>query len=323
MEKQIELIVSSEDNKERIDKFLNNNLEDISRSRIQKLIEEGNVTLNGNICSNVHEKLKENDCLIVEIPEPVDVDIKPENIPLDIIYEDDDIIIVNKEKGMVVHPSAGHYSGTLVNALMYHFAGNLSGINGELRPGIVHRIDMDTSGILVICKNDKAHNYIADLLSEHNINRIYYCIVHGLLKEEVTVDAPIGRAKNDRKKQAIDKVNGKRAVTHFKPLAILNNKYTLVECKLETGRTHQIRVHMASIHHPLVGDKLYNTLKSDVKYDGQALHAAVLGFTHPSTGKYIEFRSKLPNDFTGLCIKFGGEDAVEKLNEYLSINVIK
>ena len=231
------------------------------------------------------------------IPDPQEPDIRPENIPLDIVYEDDDIILVNKPKGMVVHPSAGHYTGTLVNALMYHCSNNLSGINGVMRPGIVHRIDKDTTGIIVACKNDAAHISLSEQLKEHNITRYYYAICHNCFKEkEGTVDAPIGRHPVERKKMAINYKNGKKAVTHYEVLENFRN-FAYIKCKLETGRTHQIRVHMASISHPLLGDNVYCNAKCPFELEGQTLHAGVLGFIHPRTGKYMEFSAPLPEYF--------------------------
>ena len=223
--------------------------------------------------------------------------IQPENIPLDILYEDEDLLVVNKPKGMVVHPSAGHYTGTLVNAVMYHCKNSLSGINGEIRPGIVHRIDMDTTGSLIVCKNDESHLAIAEQIKIHSINRIYRGIVCGVVKEEEgTIHAPIGRHPIDRKKMAINEKNGKDAITHYKVLERFE-KYTYMEFKLETGRTHQIRVHMASIGHPLLGDPLYSNGKSSYKLQGQTLHAMTIGFIHPKTGKYIEISAPLPEYF--------------------------
>ena len=239
------------------------------------------------------------------LPEPEELNVDPENIPLDILYEDDDLLVVNKPKGMVVHPAAGHSSGTLVNAVLYHCRGNLSGINGVLRPGIVHRIDMDTTGALVICKSDFAHQSLAEQLSVHSITRKYRAIVHGNLKEdEGTVRGAIGRHPTDRKKMAINERNGKPAVTHYRVLERLGN-YTYIECQLETGRTHQIRVHMASIGHPLLGDAVYGPKKCPVKnLQGQTLHAMVLGFIHPRTGAYMEFEAPLPEYFSNLLLQF-------------------
>ena len=234
-----------------------------------------------------------------------ELNVEPENIPLDILYEDDDLLVVNKPKGMVVHPAAGHSSGTLVNAVLYHCRGNLSGINGVLRPGIVHRIDMDTTGALVICKSDFAHQSLAEQLSVHSITRKYRAIVHGNLKEdEGTVRGAIGRHPTDRKKMAINERNGKPAVTHYRVLERFGN-YTYIECQLETGRTHQIRVHMASIGHPLLGDAVYGPKKCPVKnLQGQTLHAMVLGFIHPRTGAYMEFEAPLPEYFSNLLLQF-------------------
>ena len=239
------------------------------------------------------------------LPEPEELNVEPENIPLDILYEDDDLLVVNKPKGMVVHPAAGHSSGTLVNAVLYHCRGNLSGINGVLRPGIVHRIDMDTTGALVICKSDFAHQSLAEQLSVHSITRKYRAIVHGNLKEdEGTVRGAIGRHPTDRKKMAINERNGKPAVTHYRVLEHFGN-YTYIECQLETGRTHQIRVHMASIGHPLLGDAVYGPKKCPVKnLQGQTLHAMVLGFIHPRTGAYMEFEAPLPEYFSNLLLQF-------------------
>ena len=287
---------------ERIDKFLSDMLSSYSRSHIQKLISENLVLVNNkNIKSNY--KLSKGDILTVYIPFPTEYEILPENIPLDIVYEDDDVILINKPKGMVVHPAAGHYSGTLVNALMYHCKDNLSGINGVLRPGIVHRIDMDTTGIIVACKNDAAHNSLSEQLKVHSITRYYYAICHNAFKEESgTVNAPLGRHPQDRKKMAINHKNGKEAITHYEVIQNFS-KYAFIRCKLETGRTHQIRVHMASIGHPLLGDNVYCSAKAPFKLQGQTLHAGVLGFVHPTTGKYMEFEAKLPDYFKELLKK--------------------
>ena len=236
-------------------------------------------------------------------PELQEPNIVPENLPIDILYEDEDILIVNKPKGMVVHPSAGHYSGTLVNALMYHCKDQLSGINGIMRPGIVHRIDMDTTGSLLVCKNDFAHQDLAEQLKEHSIRRIYHAIVYGVIKEdEETIDAPIGRHPIDRKKMSVNYKNGKHAVTHYKVIQRFKN-YTYIECQLETGRTHQIRVHMTHIHHPLVGDAVYGPAKCPFKLQGQTLHAKTLGIVHPRTKEYIEVDAPLPDYFVSLLNK--------------------
>ena len=287
---------------ERVDKYLTAQLSGMTRSHIQKLIKEQHVQMNQSpVKANC--KLSAGDVLSVQIPELKEPDIVPENIPLDILYEDDDILVINKPKGMVVHPAPGHYSGTLVNAIMYHCRENLSGINGVLRPGIVHRIDMDTTGSLLICKNDKAHQALAEQLKKHSITRKYHAIVHGNLKEDSgTVDKPIGRHPTDRKKMSTHCTNGRHAVTHYRVLRRLEN-YTYIECRLETGRTHQIRVHMASIGHPILGDKVYGPAKCPFRLEGQTLHAKILGITHPASGKYMEFDAPLPDYFNALLEK--------------------
>jgi pseudouridine synthase, rluA family len=297
-----EITVEESDIDRRIDVFLANKLESFSRSYIQDLIKKGKVTINGKAVK-ANYRLREGESVVLDIPKPEPLEILPENIPLDILYEDDDVILVNKPKGMVVHPAAGHYSGTLVNALLYHCRDNLSGINGVLRPGIVHRIDMDTTGVIIACKNDNAHQHIAKQLAEHSITRKYVAIVTGNLKDdEGVVNAPIARSKNDRKKMAVDK-EGKTAVTHYKVLERLNN-YTYIECVLETGRTHQIRVHMSYIHHPLLGDEVYSGKKESMKLEGQCLHARVLGFIHPRTNEYMEFEAPIPEYFNEILRKF-------------------
>lgn len=290
-------------NNTRIDKFLADQMPETSRSYIQKLVKEGLVTVNGNIVKSNY-KTSVGDNVSISIPELTEPDIVAEDIPLDIIYEDDDILIVNKPKGMVVHPSAGHYSGTLVNAIMYHCKDNLSGINGVMRPGIVHRIDMDTTGSLLVCKNDIAHQSLAEQLKEHSITRKYQAIVIGNIKEDSgTVDKPIGRHPTDRKKMSVVAKNGREAVTHFKVLERFSN-YTYIECQLETGRTHQIRVHMASIGHPILGDITYGPAKCPYKLQGQTLHAKTLGFIHPRTNQYVEFDAPLPEYFQKLLNRF-------------------
>lgn len=287
----------------RIDKMLSEYFADYSRSFLKKLFDDGLITVNNKSVKPSY-KVKSADMIDISVPDPVNIDISPENIPLDIIYEDDDIILVNKPKGMVVHPAPGHYGGTLVNGLMYHFGDSLSGINGEFRPGIVHRIDMDTTGVLVVCKNDSAHRSLSEQLHEHSITRKYYAIVHGNIQQnEGTVDAPIGRSPRDRKKMAVNTRNGRRAVTHYRVLERFGGRYTYIECQLETGRTHQIRVHMASIGHPILGDDVYGPKKCPFKLQGQTLHAGVLGFIHPSTGEYIEFKADLPEYFKELLVK--------------------
>ncbi len=302
MTNEITFHISEQNCNVRIDRFLAEQLPDISRSYIQKLIKEKQIYVNGQPVK-ANYKTGTQDEIKIHIPELTEPDIVPENIPLDILYEDHDILIVNKPKGMVVHPAAGHYSGTLVNALMYYCKDDLSGINGVMRPGIVHRIDMDTTGSLLVCKNDIAHQKMADQLKEHHIKRIYHAIVHGVIKEdEGTVDGPIGRHPIDRKKMSINYKNGKTAVTHYRVLQRFSN-YTYVECQLETGRTHQIRVHMASIHHPLLGDSVYGPAKCPFKLQGQTLHAKILGIHHPVTGEYLEIDAPLPQYFSDLLIK--------------------
>lgn len=291
--------IGIEDGDERIDKWISNSLKNLSRSYIQKLIKDNMVFVNGKP-QKASYRLKVDDEILFQIPEAVEPSILAENIPLSILYEDSDLLIVNKPKGMVVHPAPGHYSGTLVNAIMFHCKENLSGINGVLRPGIVHRIDRDTTGSLIICKNDVAHNKIAAQLKEHSITRKYRAIVHGVLKtEDGTVSAPIGRDAKDRKKMAINRQNGKNAITHYKVLERYK-KYTYIECQLETGRTHQIRVHMASIGHPLLGDEIYGGKTAGFHLTGQTLHAMTIGFMHPSTGDYLEVAAPLPEYFVHL-----------------------
>mgnify|MGYP002516862379 FL=1 len=282
---------------QRIDRYLADT-QDLSRSFLQKILKDGEVAVNGkNVKANY--KLREGDRIEFEVPEAVEPDIAAEDIPLSILYEDADVLVVDKPKGMVVHPAAGHYSRTLVNAVMYHCKGELSGINGVLRPGIVHRIDRDTTGSIIICKNDMAHNEIARQLKEHSINRRYRAIVTGVLKDdEGTIEGAIGRDKKDRKKMAIT-ADGKPAVTHYRVLQRFKY-YTYVECVLETGRTHQIRVHMASIGHPLLGDEVYGRKTDKYKCEGQCLHAMTLGFHHPRTGEYIEVNAPLPPYFEHL-----------------------
>lgn len=288
-----EWTVTADYAKERIDKYIAESMDDVSRSQVQLWIADGHVTVNdAKVKSNY--KLSEGDRITVIIPEPAAVEIIPENIPLNVVYEDASVIVVNKQRGLVVHPAPGHTSGTLVNALMYHCK-DLSGINGELRPGIVHRIDKDTSGLLMAAKNDKAHASLAAQLKEHSVNRRYVALVHGHVQhDQGTVDAPIGRDTNDRKMFTVTDRNSKEAVTHFSVLERLGD-YTLLELKLETGRTHQIRVHMKFIGHPLVGDPMYGRNKG-VKMNGQALHAKTLGFVHPDTGEQMEFTAPLPQD---------------------------
>lgn len=302
--KQINLEVLPEDADSRIDRFLAQQIPEQSRSFLQKLIREEQITVNGRPVK-ANYRLQPEDQVLVVVPDPQLPDILPENIPLDILYEDSDVLVINKPKGMVVHPAAGHYSHTVVNAVMYHCQDNLSGINGVMRPGIVHRIDQDTTGAIVICKNDHAHQSLALQLKEHSITRSYRAIVWNNLKEEEgTVDRPIGRHPVDRKKMAVNEKNGKRAVTHYRVLERFG-RFTYIECRLETGRTHQIRVHMASIGHPLLGDEVYGPSgKQPFRLQGQCLHAMTLGFVHPSTGEYVEFEAPLPEYFTQLLRNF-------------------
>ena len=302
-----EFEVNEESDGQRLDKFLAQIYGGQSRSFFQKLIRSGNAKINHQTASKNSILLESGDLVTIEIPEARSVEICPENIPLDILYEDDQLLVVNKPKGMVVHPSAGHYSGTLVNALMYHCRDNLSGINGVLRPGIVHRIDMDTTGSLVVCKTDTAHQSLAEQLKVHSITRRYRAIVHGNIKEDTgTVEGSIGRHPVERKKMAVNVRGGKEAVTHFKVLERFGS-YTYVECQLETGRTHQIRVHMSSIGHPLLGDALYGPKKCPFpSLQGQTLHAMVLGFQHPVSGEYMEFTAPLPEYFEKLLEKLRG-----------------
>lgn len=285
---------------ERIDRYLSEEMEDRSRSYIQKLIKEQYVIVNQKPVK-ANYRLSLGDMVEITLPEAKEPDIIPENIPLDILYEDQDIIIVNKPKQMVVHPAPGHYSGTLVNALMYHCGQELSGINGTMRPGIVHRIDMDTTGSLIVCKNDMAHQSLSEQLKIHSIKRVYVAIVHGNIKEDNgTVNSPIGRHPTERKKMSIHTKNGRNAITHYKVLERFG-EYTYIQCELETGRTHQIRVHMSSIGHPLVGDQVYGPRKCPFpKLQGQTLHAKTLGIIHPRTGEYLEINAPLPDYFIEL-----------------------
>lgn len=299
---KFELIIEQEYAGIRIDKYLSDELEGISRSYIQKLMEEGNITVNGKVVKSNY-KLRCQDQICVILPEPEDLNIEPENIPLSILYEDEHLLVVDKPKGMVVHPAAGHFTGTLVHALLYHCKDQLSGINGVLRPGIVHRIDQNTTGALVVCKSDATHRHLADQLKVHSITRKYRAIVHGNVKEdEGTIHTTIGRDPKDRKKMAPN-VPGKDAVTHYQVLERFGN-YTYMEFTLETGRTHQIRVHMKSIGHPILGDDIYGPQKCPFKLEGQTLHAMVLGFIHPISGEYMEFQAPIPEYFQKLLEKF-------------------
>lgn len=294
--------ITEENSNIRIDRYLAEQCPDLSRSYIQKLVKDGAVFVN-NRQIKANYKVQPQDQVILTIPDMQVPDILPENIPLDILYEDQWLLVVNKPKDMVVHPSAGHMEGTLVNAVMAHCGEHLSGINGVLRPGIVHRIDKDTTGALLICKDDTVHRDLAEQLKVHSIKRRYRAIVQGNLKEDQgTVDAPIGRHPTDRKKMAVNYKNGKEAVTHYQVLERFGNA-TYIECRLETGRTHQIRVHMASLGHPLLGDTIYGSSKNPYHLQGQALHAMILGFVHPITREYLEFQAPLPEYFIKLLDK--------------------
>ncbi len=294
--------IAENENQKRIDRLLAEKIPTLSRSYIQKLMKEQQIFVNERPVK-ANYKVSAGDSVTVVIPELKEPDIVPENILLDVLYEDTDILIVNKPKGMVVHPAAGHYSGTLVNALMYYCKEDLSGINGVMRPGIVHRIDMDTTGSILVCKNDTAHQKMAEQFKVHDMKRVYHAIVHGVISEdEGTIEGPIGRHPIDRKKMCINHKNGKPAVTHYRVLKRFS-KFTYVECQLETGRTHQIRVHMASIHHPLLGDTVYGPSKCPFPLQGQTLHAKILGIHHPVTGEYLEIDAPLPEYFTNLLEK--------------------
>lgn len=293
--REFNFTVSEDYEDERIDKYLTELIPEFTRSFIQKQIQDKKLTVNSKIVK-ANYRLRAGDSIYFESQDAIVPDILPENIPLDIVYEDDDVAIVNKPQGMVVHPAAGHYSGTMVNGLMYCLNGRLSGINGVLRPGIVHRIDKDTSGLIIVCKNDFAHNHIAEQLKDHSCERTYHAIVHGVINDdEGTINASLGRDNKDRMKMAVV-IGGKRAVTHYKVLKRFE-KYTYIECKLETGRTHQIRVHMSHIGHPLMGDPVYCSLKEPINLNGQMLHAKTIGFISPSTGEMIRLDSELPEYF--------------------------
>lgn len=299
---------SSEDAGSRLDAFIGCNTDELSRSYAVKLIEKGRVSINGSPVTSKKHSVSEGDTVTIELPEPELLEVTAEDIPLEIVYEDDDVAVINKPRGMVVHPGPGNYSGTLVNAIMYHMGESLSSINGVIRPGIVHRIDKDTSGLLMIAKNDKAHESLAAQLKEHSVTREYTALVYDNIREdELTIDLPIGRDERNRMRHAVNGSGARNAVTHIKVLERFG-KYTLVRAKLETGRTHQIRVHMAYMHHPLAGDELYGPRRQSSKIEGvevrgQLLHAGTLGFIHPSTGSYLEFHSELPEVFEAVLSK--------------------
>jgi len=302
MEEMIITIEKEEEVGARIDKYLSSILEGKSRSFIQGLIDNESIYVNGNTTKSNY-KLRKNDVLTIILPEPVELTVEAEEMDLNILYEDKDIIVINKDQGVVVHPAPGNYTGTLVNGLLYHCK-DLSGINGVIRPGIVHRIDKDTSGILVVCKNDESHNSLAKQFKDHSIKREYHAIVEGKFSNDKgVIDKPLGRNKRDRLKMAVTE-DGKKAITHYEVLEQYNSNLSLIKCRLETGRTHQIRVHMASISHPLVGDNVYGSKKQKIKgLSGQVLHAKTLGFIHPTTNEYMEFESELPEYFNKIIEK--------------------
>lgn len=302
MSKQELLIVNEELEGERLDAFIAEHLEYLSRSMVKILLDNGQITVNGDN-KKASYRVKEGEEITVNIPEPKQVEILPQDIPLDIIYQDKDLVIINKPQGMVVHPAHGNWDNTLVNALLFHVK-ELSDINGELRPGIVHRLDKDTSGLLVVAKNDRTHRHLAQQIKEHTINRQYIALVHGIISEKLgTIEAPIGRSKTDRKKMAVTK-DGKMAISEYQVLNKFKD-YSLVKVRLLTGRTHQIRVHFAFINHPVVGDPLYGPAKKHFNLQCQALHACVLGFIHPSTEEYMEFNSEIPPYLQNIIDKLG------------------
>ena len=302
MSEQIDFTVENESAGTRIDKLIAESLSDFTRSAVTKLIADGNVTVN-NATVSKNYKCRAGDSIEITVPDAIPLDVAAENIPLDIVYEDDDLLVVNKPKGMVVHPAAGNYTGTLVNALLYHCKDSLSGINGVIRPGIVHRIDKDTSGLLIVAKNDMAHLDLAQQIKEHSFHRAYQAVAYGNFKEDKgTVHQPIGRSPKDRKKMAVTDRNSKNAVTHYQVVKRYGD-FTHIRCVLETGRTHQIRVHMAYIGHPLAGDSVYGPKKVITALNGQCLHAGELGFVHPRTKEYMEFKSEPPDYFTDFINK--------------------
>ena len=301
------MLINAEISGVRLDVFLAGSNAELTRSRIQKLISDGNIMVNGSTVK-ANYKLRQGDKIELELPPPKDTELKAEEIPLDIVYEDEHMLVVNKPQGMVVHPAAGNLEGTLVNALMAHCGDNLSGINGEIRPGILHRIDKDTSGLLLVAKDDRAHLGLSEQIKAHSLTREYMALVHGKIKEDSgTIDAPIGRDPKDRKKMTITNKNSREAVTHFFVLERFD-KYTLVRCRLETGRTHQIRVHMSKNGHPIVGDPVYGRKKEEFKLSGQLLHARKVGFIHPVSGEYMEFEKSAPDYFEEVLARLRRRD---------------
>ncbi|WP_313164411.1 RluA family pseudouridine synthase [Sedimentibacter sp.] len=299
-----EISIVSDVENERIDVYITGKFTEMSRSSVQKLIADGMITVNSKSIK-ANYKLKKDDEINITIPEPEPLDIIAENIPIDIVYEDDDLAVINKPQGMVVHPAPGHYTKTLVNGLMYHLK-NLSSINGVMRPGIVHRLDKNTSGMMLVAKNDKSHNFLAKCLKEHSINRIYYALVEGNIRDDNgVVDASLGRSEKDRKKRTVTTKNSKNAITNYWVVERYG-KYTLLKLKLQTGRTHQIRVHMRYIGHPVVGDDIYGSKTNKFGLNGQLLHSKSVGFIHPSTGEYMEFDSELPEYFSEVLRKIRG-----------------
>lgn len=307
MQESFKFIVAGDNNGERLDKVISLNLKELTRSYIQNLIKRGNVLINDKT-ANKSCKVKPNDKIKLILPEPEELSVEPENIPIEVVYEDEDLLIVNKKKGMVVHPAVGNYRGTLVNALLFHCKGSLSGINGAIRPGIVHRIDKDTSGLLIVAKNDFAHKKLAEQIKVHSFSREYEAIVYGGFKHESgTINAPIGRHKVDRKKMAVTRENSRPAVTHYKVIKRYKG-FTHLRLRLETGRTHQIRVHMAYIGHPVAGDEVYGPKKVIQELEGQCLHAKMIGFVHPRTEEYMEFESDLPLYFKKFLAKISAHN---------------
>ena len=293
--KKFEYIVTEQDTEKRLDTYVSSLNSDMSRNTAQRLIKEGKVFVNGKTSKESY-RVKEGDKILVEIEPPKEVELKAQEIPLDIVFEDDDIIVINKSKGMVVHPGNGNIDGTLVNAVLNHAKDSLSGIGGKIRPGIVHRLDKDTSGLIIVAKNDNAHINISEQIKNHEVTKIYTCLVKGNIEEdEATIDMPIARDERDRKKMATD-IDGKEAVTHFKVLKRYYD-YTLLRVKIDTGRTHQIRVHMAKIHHPVVGDEVYSSGKNEFNVKGQLLHSTILEFRHPRTNEKLHFEAPLPEEF--------------------------